>query len=226
MSGAVVLGVDVATAHVRVVAIDTTDGTPLASADADLPVPVDTSDGGRAQDPAHAAVALAALARVTTALGRSAGAVRALSVTETSGTVIPCDDAGAAVGPALLYNDRRARAEEARLRAAGMGERPVAALARMGWLQRWSPAARYASAADVVLAALAGGPVPGDTSHHLKAGIDPITRTWPAEVGLLDLPPRALPRLVGPGEVLGAVAAGVARGLGLPSEVQIGRAHV
>jgi sugar (pentulose or hexulose) kinase len=220
-TGPVVVGLDVATAHVRAVAVDAEDGAVLASASGDLPTPVDTPDGGRRQDAAYAQVALAVLGRLADALGRDAGAVRAVATTATSGTVVPCAADGSALGPALLYNDRSTAAEEAHLRAAGTGDRPIAALARMGRLHRDAPAARYGSPADVVAAALVGGPVAADTSHHLKAGIDPVARAWPAEAAVLGLPGDALPPLVRPGEVLGEVAATLARRLGFAAGVVV-----
>ena len=52
--------------------------------------------------------------------------------------------------------------------------------ASVGWQRTAS--ARYLATVDVVLAALGGAGLPGDTSHHLKAGIDPASADWPTEL--------------------------------------------
>lgn len=219
MSAPVAIGIDVATAHLRAVAIDATTGAVLASRAAALPGPSDEPDGGRRQEAVYAPAALGVLTDLVHDLGRAADGVVALSTTATSGTVVPCAADGSARGDALLYNDRSAVAFEERLRSAGTGDRPVAALARMALLHATASVERFGSPADVVNAALAGGPVAADTSHHLKAGIDPTRATWPDEIVAVDLPRRILPDLVVPGTTLGHLHPQVARTLGLDADV-------
>ncbi len=58
----------------------------------------------------------------------------ALSITGTSGTVVPVDTAGVPVGDAVLYDDSRGADQIRALSEAGHGSRPFAALARAAWL--------------------------------------------------------------------------------------------
>ena len=99
-------------------------------------------------------------------------------------------------------------------------------LSRLAWLAERdaaaaSPDRRYLHVPDVVVADLTGRLVT-DTSHALKAGIDPIAARWPAD--LLDaagVPAGALPELVRPGTVVGEVRDRVAAELGLPAGVRV-----
>lgn len=208
----IVLGIDLATAGVRVHAVQIADGTELARVSADLPAPR-TVSGVLEQDPRYAEVALRLLAEVAQVLGGRTAEVRGIAVTGTSGTVVPVDRVGVAVGPAVMYNDASTSSGERALADAGVA-RPAAMLARIaGVLDRSVEAARVASPADVVTAALIGGSVPMDTSHALKAAVDPAARTWDAEALLVAGVDRGrLPALVAPGSALGAVAAGPFRG--------------
>jgi D-ribulokinase len=224
----VVLGVDLATASARALAVDV-DGTVLASGSTRLPAAQRASGGRSEQDPAYADAARVAIGRAVGDLGSRASEVVALTVTGTSGTVVPCDRSGRPVAPALMYDDRRgaglreavlALSEELpqrRLLAA-----PTSALARIAWLQRIAPAELYLSTPDVVLADLAGQVLATDTSHAMKSGADLESVAWPDRVlAGLGVPVGALPRLVPPCTVVGEIADEAARALGLPPGVRL-----
>jgi D-ribulokinase len=107
---------------------------------------------------------------------------------------------------------------------AGCGVEGAPSIGRMLMLRREHAGAGWASTADVVNAALAGGPVAADTSHWLKTGIDLSSRTWPlATLTAAGLDPSEirLPALVLPGTPVGTVDRSVAADLGLPPEVVI-----
>ena len=123
--GELVLGVDLATAAVRVLAVDVTTGAVAASADMPLPAPTSPRPGELEQQPAHVAAVRTVLRRLTGELGPRAGAVRALSVTATSGSVLAADAAGTPTGPVLLYADQRGAPQAARISAA-TGQRVAA----------------------------------------------------------------------------------------------------
>jgi xylulokinase len=198
----VLLGVDVATAAVRATAVDPA-GSVVATAARALPEPARPRPGWSEQHASYADTAFDTLRAVGRELaGRP---VAGLAVTSTSGTVVPCDERGTAIGDALMYDDRRAD-----------GDWP-AALGRVAWLDRHRPAPRYLHVADVVVAALAGGIQPTDTSHALKTGADPETLRWPA--GLLSrlrVDPGTLPALNRPGAVVAGVSSEAATRTGLP----------
>ncbi len=216
MSG-IALGVDLATASARCVALDLETGQLVAAADAPLAPPERAPGGVSLQAATYAAVALDLVRRVTQHLGDRAREVVALSATGTSGTVVPCDSDGRPVGPARLYDDSSHTARLAQLRLA-----VAPTLGRILALQEALSPRRFASSADVVGAALTGAPVASDTSHPLKAGINPLHATWPSDaLRELGIPLERLPELVRPGTVLGRVAPDVARHLGLPLGVVV-----
>jgi D-ribulokinase len=204
----VVIGVDVATRSVRAVAADPY-GNVLAEASRDLPAPVRPYPGWSEQEPCYARDALAVLTEVT---GAVAGwPVAGVSVTATSGTIVPCDHRGVPAGPALLYDDGRAAAEP------GLDGVVAAApaLARAAWLARHRPAPRYLHVSDVVLAALAGEVPPADVSHALKTGADPVHAAWPEDLlAEAAVEVRALPSLALAGTHVARVRTAVA---GLPA---------
>lgn len=214
------LGIDLATASARCVALDTVTGRVVTQADSPLPPPVREEGGVSRQRSEYAPVALDVVRRVCGQLGAQAARVGAVSVTGTSGTVVPVDRRGVAVGTARLYDDTSG---SDLIEAAGFAG--ASSLGRIAVLRREYADARWSSTADVVSAALTGGPVAADTSHWLKAGVDPETRQWPVEamqhLGLLPLGDRELPELVRPGTVLGSVAEHVAHELGLPGDVRV-----
>jgi D-ribulokinase len=224
----VVIGVDVATASVRAVAADL-DGVVLTTESAALP-PVRRSGARSEQDASsYAAAARSVIGRAAQTMGARARDVVALSITGTSGTVVPCDGGGTPAGPALMYDDRRAA--DLVERVAGVTDglpqqallaTPTSALARIAWLQRHTPALTCLSTPDVVLAHLAGHLLAADTSHALKSGADPERVAWPTGVlAGLGIPDRALPALVTPGTQVGVVTDAVAADLGLPSGVAL-----
>lgn len=216
-----VLGVDLATADARVIAIDAGDGRLLAEATHPLAV-VFGDDGTREQTADYAAIVLELIAAVTHALGVRAADIAALSITGTSGTVVPADADGSQAGAALLYNDPRGKVELGALVDAGLSVRPSGALARAAWLHRNRRAERYAYTPDIVAAALARHAVASDTSHALKSGIDPVTRAWDERaLEIVGLPRATLGALVAPGGLLGTVHDAVAARVGLPRDVAI-----
>ncbi|GAB3144823.1 FGGY-family carbohydrate kinase [Amycolatopsis stemonae] len=222
MSDLVTVGIDVATAGARALAVR--DGEVLATASRPLPAPVHDGRGRSEQDarswwPAVEAV----LGEVTGQLPHGGAEVAAVAVAATSGTIVGVDARGEPVGPALMYDDRRgadhnAKAGElgaARWRALGSGVPPTAALGRIAWLAD-DPAVRgIRHTPDLIAERLTGGPVATDWSHALKSGYDPLVGEWPGEVfDALGVPAALLPEVVAPASVLGRVRTPVA---GLPA---------
>lgn len=223
MNQPVTIGIDVATAGVRALAVR--GGTVLASAAAPLPTPVRDGRGRSEQDarswwPAVKTV----LAEVTGELPGRGGEVAAVSVAATSGTIVGVDASGEPVTSALMYDDRRGAelnrdATELgadRWRRLGFGVSATAALGRIAWLAEHVPGlAGIRHTPDLIAAELTGGPVAADWSHALKSGYDPLAREWPGEVfDALGVPESLLPSVVAPATVLGEVARPVA---GLPA---------
>ena len=214
----IVLGIDVATADVRVQAVDVDTGGTLV--ELSLALEVEGAGCARTQSARHGVLARELIAAAATRLGSRSSEVRGLCITGTSGTVVPVDSAGSPVGDAVLYDDPRGGAEMRALAEAGKARRPSIALARAAWMHRSLPAARYVFTPDVVAAALAGHLLPSDTSHALKSGIDPVTGEWDlVALATVGLPIECVPELVPPGRVIGQIANPAS--LGLVGEVAI-----
>ena len=217
MTSLVSLGLDLATAGARCVAMDAETGVLLASASAPLPAPVRSAGGVSRQCPDYAPVAFQLISQVCLALGSRRTLIRALAAAGTSGTVVPADSAGVPIGDARLYDDTSSLEAISTLGLAAAGS-----LGRMVSLNRDYAPPRMLSTVDVVASYLVGAPVAADTSHALKAGIDLLHRTWPVSaMEALGLPITGLPPLVVPGTVLGRVCDEHARTLGLPVGVLV-----
>ncbi|MEV7550441.1 FGGY family carbohydrate kinase [Amycolatopsis sp. NPDC089917] len=223
MNQPVTIGIDVATAGVRALAVR--GGTVLASAAEPLPAPVRDERGHSEQDarswwPAVETV----LAKVTGELPGRGGEVVAVAVAATSGTIVGVDTSGEPVTPALMYDDRRGtelnrkatELGEDRWRRLGFGVAATAALGRIAWLSEHVPdVAGVRHTPDLIAAKLTGGPAASDWSHALKSGYDPRAGEWSHEVfEALAVPEDLLPPVVAPATVLGTVSRPVA---GLPA---------
>ena len=225
--GDLVMGIDLATAAVRVLAVEAAGGVVVASAEAPLPPPASPHPGELEQPPVHAEAVRRVVREVSASLGPRRAGVRALSVTATSGSVVPADPDGRPVGTVLLYADQRGAEAAARITA--VTGRPVGAastVARLAWLAARFPRAEgaprsYLHVADLVVADLTGRLVT-DTSHAHKAGIDPARARWPDDLlSAAGVDCASLPELVHPGTVVGEVRRAVADDLGLPPGVRV-----
>jgi len=219
----VTIGIDVATAGVRAVAVGAT-GRVLATAACELPAPTRDAHGHSEQDartwwPATET----AVGRVTAELPGRGAEVGAVAVAATSGTIVAVDSRGEPVTPALMYDDRRgatlnSRAAEygaRRWRAMGMAVTPTAAIGRIAWLREAAPdAAGIKHTPELVGAKLLGETPATDSSHALKSGYDLLAHEWPADIfDRLGVPAHWLPDVVAPTTVLGEICSPVA---GLP----------
>lgn len=225
----IVIGLDVGTGGARAFAVSP-DGHVRARSEHrfDQP-PASPAPGLAEQDSGQWWIASRACLR---ALSTEIGAmhVAALAVDSTSGTFVPVAAAGAPLMPALMYNDNRAAGLEAEVnRAAGdfcarLGYTfpPAFALVKMLWLLRHRPdviaaAHKFLHAADYLNGRLTGNYDITDTSNALKSGVDLLTGAWPSFIETeLGLPPRLFPRVVRPGEPIGALSAAAAAETGLP----------
>ncbi len=207
MTRRVSLGIDVSTMELRARALDLDDGAVVAEAASTLPAVVGV-DGAREQDADYARIAEDTVARVVTA---SPMEVVAVSITATSGTLVPVDSEGRQAGPAVMYDDQRGVPFE---RALGdTAGRPISMLARAMAMARRYDGFRAASVAQVIGSSLVGHAVAGDTSHFLKAGVDPTRTEWPERLlAMSGLDASVFPGLVQPGDELGSIVSGPASG--------------
>lgn len=234
----VVAGIDVATANIRVLCTDA-HGRVHAEGVSPLPRPERDAHGhGHSEQDAGAwwPAAVRALRQATSALPALGREVMAVAVSATSGTFVPAGPDGAPLGPALMYDDRRAaglnaRAQEAgadRWAALGLSVGPTAALGRAAWCVQhppaggWPAGTRIMHTPDLLARRLTGHPVPTDWSHALKTGYDPRLREWPAEVlDALGIPAELLPDVQPPGTEAGTVCSSAAEETGLPEHCSV-----
>jgi xylulokinase len=198
-----VLGIDVGTQGVRVLAV--TAGGIVVGRGADCSwstAPADVHE----QDPERWWTSVVAAVRQ---LGALRDRVVAVAVSCTSGTVCLFDEAGAPLLPALMYSDPR---------GAGLTELDASwAAAKLHWLAAERPA-ELARAAEVtspggfLAGRLTGRRAPVDHTQAMKFGLDPVTLTWRH----LPVEPAQLPEVVAAGTPIGAVAPEIAATLGLP----------
>jgi sugar (pentulose or hexulose) kinase len=226
---AALLGVDVGTQGIRVVAVDPR-GDLLSSHEQAFPLQ-DRTERHEQSSELWWDVSVNLLRAVATELrdvDEPAQPV-ALSVTSTSGTVIPLDAARQPLHPALMYDDPRASAQAERCRLASThGDEPGIpfgasyGLPKMLWYTETHPreAKRIASwchAADFLLGRLSGVWGVTDPTNALKTGYDPERDEWPAFISeALGMPASWFPRVQSSGSVLGPLREVVAAETGLP----------
>ncbi|MEW6125324.1 MAG: FGGY-family carbohydrate kinase [Pseudomonadota bacterium] len=222
---ALTLGIDFGTSGARACVLDA-DGRRMAEAAVPLPAPLPAPAGGWEQDPESWWSALRALLDML-AVRIDLGALRALAIDGTSGTLVVCDAEGRPLHPGLMYNDARAQAEAARIRAVAPRESgahgATSSLAKLLWLkERGLPdTARPLHQAEWVAGRLLGRFDLGDENNLLKLGFDVLERRWPEWLRALGIDPGTLPRAREPGTSLGQVEPGVAAALGLSRELRI-----
>jgi xylulokinase len=165
--------------------------------------------------------------------GYSRESIRTLSVTSTSGTVIPVDSEGRPLTNAFMYNDSRAQ-EEAHLvnevaqdltRRLGYRFDPSFALCKVLWMKRNLPEVfektfLFLHPTDYLIGHLSGVWGVSDISNTLKMGYDLIERRWPSFISTkLGIPLEKLPKVVSSGEVVGTLRPSLAREWSLSPEL-------
>jgi D-ribulokinase len=228
------IGVDVGTQGIRVAAVDPT-GDLLSSHQTAFPL--QQRGNVHEQSPTAWWDALLPLLRVVSSdLQSGEGAARplALSVTSTSGTVIPLAADHTPLHPALMYDDKRGvtQAERCRVASAAGGQPEVPfgtsfGLPKMVWYAESHPkeAKRIASwchAADFLIGRLSGVWGITDPTNALKSGYDPALGIWPTFISEgLGIPATWLPSVIRSGSVVGPITRDVADATGLPATLQV-----
>ena len=207
MTTGIVLGIDIGTSGVRIAAMNA-DQRMVALASASMPAP-ERVEGHTRQDPA---IWWEAVQGTLADLGRriDLGAVQAVAVDGTSGTILPVDEAGRPCGPASLYNDVAGPETVARVEANAPAESAArgrtSALARaIDCLAAVPQAHRILHQADWIAGLLMGRFDTSDENNALKSGYDPVARRWPAWIAATGMDVARLPRVLPAGTAMGAV---------------------
>jgi D-ribulokinase len=214
------IGIDLGTSGLRAEVIDATGGS-VAS------VRRSWSETNRIDEPESWWVAVIDLLREI--VQRIHDGPVSIAVAGTSATLLSLDRTGAPLGPALMYNDARAKAEAATLRGIAPSESAAhgatSSAAKLLWLRNQGglkSAAHVLHQAEWVSGRLQGRFDMGDENNALKLGYDPMRGIWP-QWWLDELGPFAklLPRIVPAGTPQQRIAAKLAKDTGLHPESRV-----
>jgi D-ribulokinase len=157
--------------------------------------------------------------------GADLSGVGAVAVDGTSGTVLAIDGDGNPLGDASLYNDPADSDAVARVAACAPPDSgahgATSPLAKLLWLQKIGGIARMLHQADWIAGRLCGRFDITDENNALKTGYDPFARRWPDWLRELGADTALLPKVTGPGELIGHMRGDVARVLGLSEGIRI-----
>ncbi|GAB2548528.1 xylulokinase [Leucobacter ruminantium] len=217
------LGIDVGTSSVKVVA---TDRAGVLVADAAQRYPTAT-DGAAAEQDANAwwEAVCAVTRRVVD--GRE---VAAVAVTSQAPTLVPVDAAGDPTAMALTWLDRRASDEARRIAEivpeSRNGADPFFGTAKLPWLAEHRPEAlaraeHVLSANGFIVRRLGGESVLDDTTAALMQGFDDEANAFAAALVEAEPSLRYLPRVVPSTEIVGAVSPEAAAATGITAGARI-----
>jgi D-ribulokinase len=213
----VVLGIDVGTSGVRIVARGR-DGAELAFAAAPMGAPV--TEMHALQDPS---LWWEAIGQAFSKLNLKGLDVLALAIDATSGSIVAVDGSAAPLGLASMYNDVADADAMAAVKAVASHE--TAALGSTSPLARaiamQKGASRILHQADWLLGKFCGRFDVSDENNALKTGYDPVTRAWPAWIEKAGLSLSLLPQVVAAGTKVGMILPDVAQGFGLSKDVAV-----
>lgn len=231
---AVVLGIDLGTTATKVVAA-TSRGEVLHETEHGYPLR--SEEPGEAVQDAETVrdAAISALADSVRWIVHSGHQVEALSFSAAMHTLVGLDSAGNPVTPAFNWADTQSSAVAARLRAGAAGElhkatgTPVhtqSVMVRLAWLTESrsdlvAGVAHWCSLKDYVLSAFVAELVADHSIASASGLLDMRTLRWSADaLAVAGIPPRQLPPLVAPTEVL-ALDKEVAAAVGLPAGLPV-----
>lgn len=220
---ALYIGLDLGTSGVRAIAIDGNNAVRATGAKA-LPAPQRGGERSE-QDPR---LWWRAVETVLDAVLRDLprDEVAAIAADGTSATVLATAGDGTPLGPALMYNDTRARLQAERIAAAAPADSPArspgSSLAKALYLaERWPDARWFLHQADWVANRLCGRMGLSDENNCLKLGFDTMARRWAPWLDELGLARARLPEVVPAGTALGPLADPWARRFGLSARTQV-----
>ncbi|MEQ1589518.1 MAG: FGGY-family carbohydrate kinase [Gallionella sp.] len=156
-----------------------------------------------------------------------AAQLHGIAIDGTSGTVLLCDAQLEPASPAMLYNDNRAQAQAAQLKAIAPKGHTVctatSGLAKFIWLTQQNnheQAVYFLHQADWLTGLLSGQAGVSDYHNALKTGYDVENLCWPD--WLMALPhSHFLPHVIAPGEVIGNIQADIAAHFGINPDSKI-----
>lgn len=218
MSKDCVLGIDVGTSGVRIVASDRT-GALLAMSKAPIIAPI--QDSGRSlQDPQIWWIAIEQAFALLDLKGLN---VLALAIDGTSGTILAVDNNGEPLGLASMYNDLAERADVDKVLAVAPMETAArggsSPLARALAMQKGATGILHQ--ADWLAGRFSGRYDVSDENNALKSGYDPIARIWPSWIAGAGFDAALFPKVVPAGTATGTILPDIAEKFGLSRTLSI-----
>jgi xylulokinase len=223
-----VVGIDLGTQSLKAVVCDealVVRGQHAVGYPTDRPLPDRAEQDPRAWDAALGPAIAGALA----AAGVAPEAIAALAITGQLDGCVAVDAAGAPVHPALIWQDRRAVAEAARVEPrrlftlAGQVADASHMAAKIAWLSRARPAAaRFHQPVSYLVERLTGAAVMDPALASTTMLLELATARWSAELcDAFEIRERALPVIRRATDVAGALTPQGARLTGLPRALPV-----
>ncbi len=238
----ITLGLDIGTTAVKALALDET-GRVLAAADRQYGyrtpqagwVEQDAEDWWRLAGECVREVCSGAIHRAHGGAMNRAATVTALALSTQGDTVVPLDDAGRPLAPAITWMDNRSLPQVARMDAeadlwfglTGSAPASFAAAASILWWRDERPevfrqARRFALVADFIIGRLTGRPMLDAPNASRTMAYDITRRRWAPELlDRLGLAEERLAETAEAGTVVGPVLPEVAAEWGLSPETQV-----
>ncbi len=228
------LGIDIGTQGARVVLIDV-KGNMVAGSEEAFPL---NSQSREEQSPAEWWQACLRSLRALLVEAEkiiSLTDIKAISVTSTSGTVIPLDRHNEHLYNAIMYSDNRSAAQAKICKQAALeynssgytGFNSSSGLSKMVWFVQNFPAhaqhvAKWVHAADYIIGKLSNCWGITDYTNALKSGYDVENMKWPSYLyNELPLKKEWLPHVVASGTPIGTIAPSLGGEFGLDKNVQV-----
>lgn len=224
------LGIDVGTQGVRVVLIDDA-GNVTGSSEKAFPLTPGSREEQSPQLWWDSAYGCLQNLIVSVQNNISLSAIRAISVTSTSGTVIPLDSNNEPLHPALMYSDNRAASEGRLCREIAeqfhphgyTGFNASSGLSKMVWYVNHFPEKAdkiktWVHATDYIIGKLCGNFRITDYTNALKSGFDVASGEWPDYLfERLPLKKEWFQTVVPSGTIIGKLLPDLAKALHLPA---------
>lgn len=218
------LGIDIGTQGARVVLIDS-EGELIDSDKKEFKL---TEMSRKEQSPLMWWKACLDLLKKIIAQNKFAGEIKAISVTSTSGTVIPLDKDNIPLSPAFMYSDPRSLKEgdlckeTAQVYASGYtGFNSSSGLSKMLWFienypEKANRIGKWIHAADFISGKISGIWGVTDYTNALKSGYNLKNNSWPDYLfDVLKLKKEWMPEVFPSGKVIGKMEPDLANSLGL-----------
>jgi sugar (pentulose or hexulose) kinase len=223
------LGIDIGTQGVRVVLIDS-KGNKVVSDGKTFPL---TNESRQEQSPQLWWDTCKFLMKKLLS-STIPGEIRGITVTSTSGTVIPLDSNHKPLHPAIMYSDKRSAKESdlcstvAKAHINGYtGFNASSGLSKMVWFANAYPGKvakihLWVHAADYITGKLSGIWGVTDHTNALKSGYDTVKETWPNYLfDKLGLKKEWMPQVFPSGKIIGKLDRKLAASLGIKNSPEV-----